>query len=965
MRIPVLTIFLGVFLASQSFGQLYQGPASGSIAGGVMVNTDDFSDAPIGPLPPSFVPNKFEVPLLPTPADLPPPLGPETFNASEYDPAESSLLGIPPIQLASFPGIPQTNSIPPDPHAAVGPNHIMTTVNTSFRISDKQGNTLKTITGSSWYGTTLASAGPFDPQIMYDHFHGRWIMLWDHLGTSTAYWLISVSDDDDPLGTWYNWALPAHLNGSTASGNWGDYPGIGFDQDALYIVSREFSFPGFYQYPKLRIVATDQLYQNNAGPVTWTDMWAIEDLSGFIHDGLRPTVVFSDPVDYFLLAPTTFGGSNSYFVLYRLANPITAPVLTAVHVPVAAWTSAPNANQLGGGSLLVEGGGTRMRHAAVYKDSSIWGAHAVANGAYSSVRYLRINTTTNTVLEDARLGATGYWHFYPALMVDADENVAITFSRSSTTEYIGAGMMWRLATDPVGLQPATIFKAGEANYQQDFGSGRNRWGDYMSISLDPSAPNSFWMFTEYAESPSSTWGTWVYSARLVPFPDQYVLTSPTSHEFGLKEIGVEPETLDVSVFNAGTPNLMISTISNSHPAYTLIGLPSFPVTLSTFDSIAFSVVFDPLVHGDAPDSIVVVSNDPANPSAPIYLSGRGIDIEPAQAGIMYAASGTQDGNLYSINISTGAATLIGPLGIDEIQGLAVHPSSNELYGIVLGSVASTLYRLAPSYGDALMKATVPVGNLRSIAFSDAGILYGATTSGQFYEIDHETGAANLLGTAPGIIYSGLSQSPTSGLFYGSVRGVVGRDRIFLVNPANGDTTLLGNTGDSQVTPSLAFAPNGVLYGLKGVGATENSLITIDTLTAAGTVVGLSGVSGLASIGMRTDSMGTTSVSPIQDGLVPEVYSVSQNYPNPFNPSTEIVFGLPQQSQVRLAVYNLLGQEVRLLADGTFPAGSHVATWNGLNGAGNAMASGIYFYRLEARGNDAAPFVEVRKMLLLR
>ena len=588
-----------------------------------------------------------------------------------------------------------------------------------------------------------------------------------------------------------------------------------------------------------------------------------------------------------------------------------------------------------------------MRHAAVYRDSSIWGSHAVANGANSSIRYLRFSTASNTVLEDARLGATGYYHFYPALMVDADENVAITFSRCSNSEYVGAGMMWRLATDPVGLQPATIFKEGEAYYQQDFGSGRNRWGDYMSASLDPVEPNTFWFLTEYAESPSSQWGTWVLSTRLVPFPSQTVLPVPNTHDFGLQEVGVEPETLDVSVFNVGAPNLMVSGVSNSNPAYTLIGLPGFPVSLSTFDSIAFQVVFDPPANGDAVDSIIVTSNDPANPMLSIHLDGRGVDIEPAQAGVMYAASGPANGNLYGMNIATGEATLIGSLGVPEVQGLAIRPGTNELYGIVLGSVAGTLYRLAPMYGDALPQASVPVANLRAIAFSTTGVLYGATTAGALYEIDPETGDADLVGTSTGVIYSGLSQSPTSELFYGSVRGVVGRDRIFLVNETNGDTTLLGVTGDNQITPSLAFAPNGVLYGLKGAGAVENTLITIDTLTAAGTLVGMTGVTGLVSIAMRTDSM-VTSVRPSDDDQLPEVYSLSQNYPNPFNPSTEIVFGLPQQSQVRLAVYNVLGQEVRLLANGTFPAGSHVATWDGLNGAGNAMASGIYFYRIEAR-----------------
>jgi hypothetical protein len=386
--------------------------------------------------------------------------------------------------------------------------------------------------------------------------------------------------------------------------------------------------------------------------------------------------------------------------------------------------------------------------------------------------------------------------------------------------------------------------------------------------------------------------------------------------------------------------------------------------VSTFDSVAFDVVFDPLAHGDAVDSIVIASNDPLNPSAKIYLDGRGIVIGTAQAGVMYSASGPTDGSLYSVNTSTAAATLIGPHGLNEIQGLAIHPATHELWGIVLGVTESTLYRVAAAHGDALLKVTVPVANMRTIAFSESGTLYGATTSGGLYELDTETGDATLIGTSAGINYSGLSQSPTSQLFYASVRGVIGRDRIFIVDTTNGDTTLVGNTGDDTVTPSLAFTANGVLYGLKGISTQENSLILVDTLTGAGTEIGLCGVAGLTSLAIRTDSM-VTSVSPIGEGQVPAVYSLSQNYPNPFNPTTEIVFGLPVQSEVRLAIYNVLGQEVRVLADRIFTAGSHVATWDGLNGAGNAMASGMYFYRIEARGDQAAPFTEVRKMLLLR
>ena len=185
-----------------------------------------------------------------------------------------------------------------------------------------------------------------------------------------------------------------------------------------------------------------------------------------------------------------------------------------------------------------------------------------------------------------------------------------------------------------------------------------------------------------------------------------------------------------------------------------------------------------------------------------------------------------------------------------------------------------------------------------------------------------------------------------------------------MDTATGDTTFIGRTGDFADTPYLAFGPTGTLYGLKGVSPQENSLITIDTLTAAGTVVGLSGVSGLTSIVIRTDSI-VTSVHQTPDAGIPSSFELAQNYPNPFNPSTEIVFGLPSQSDVRLTVFNVLGQEVRVLVKGELPAGSHTATWDGRNNAGVSQASGLYFYKMEAVGGTAGRFSEIRKMLLVR
>ncbi len=83
--------------------------------------------------------------------------------------------------------------------------------------------------------------------------------------------------------------------------------------------------------------------------------------------------------------------------------------------------------------------------------------------------------------------------------------------------------------------------------------------------------------------------------------------------------------------------------------------------------------------------------------------------------------------------------------------------------------------------------------------------------------------------------------------------------------------------------------------------------------------------------------------------VPVSMTLEQNYPNPFNPSTTIGYSLPERATVELAVYNLLGGKVAVLEQGEREAGMHAAVWNGRNGAGLPVASGLYVYRLTAGG----------------
>jgi hypothetical protein len=95
--------------------------------------------------------------------------------------------------------------------------------------------------------------------------------------------------------------------------------------------------------------------------------------------------------------------------------------------------------------------------------------------------------------------------------------------------------------------------------------------------------------------------------------------------------------------------------------------------------------------------------------------------------------------------------------------------------------------------------------------------------------------------------------------------------------------------------------------------------------------------------------------------LPQAYTLQQNYPNPFNSSTVIRFALPTSQDVELAIYNLAGQKVATLVDGTRQAATYTVRWDGRDVSGHDLASGVYLYRLRAGGEQ----VQTRKLVLIR
>ncbi len=137
-------------------------------------------------------------------------------------------------------------------------------------------------------------------------------------------------------------------------------------------------------------------------------------------------------------------------------------------------------------------------------------------------------------------------------------------------------------------------------------------------------------------------------------------------------------------------------------------------------------------------------------------------------------------------------------------------------------------------------------------------------------------------------------------------------------------------------------------------------ITPSNVSISSTIVAFSTSELYAAIAIVGAPSGATGA--VDEAELPRAYSLDQNYPNPFNPTTTIGYALPQESQVKLTVYNLLGQEVRSLVSGGQGAGLHSVGFS----AGD-LPSGVYFYRLQASSqlNHGSTFSDVRRMIFLK
>jgi PKD repeat protein len=460
------------------------------------------------------------------------------------------------------------NSIPPDVHGAAGPEHLMVTLNTETRIMDKAGNPLSAInTGSFWF--PLPGAGDsFDPKVLYDPYENRWIFVMpssSNVVSSTLF--IAVSETSDPTGDWLLYAFDT----DPLNTHWFDYPSYGFNKKWIVVSGNMFG-EGFYNI--LMVFDKHELYEGstNAGYSRYE-----------VHDAFTivPAITYDADAEDLYMVSTASGntGGYGYINLFRISGMVGSEVLenlglVGIPYPWESWVGN-NGNfspQLGSDEKINSGDG-RMQD-VIYRNGKIWATHHVflpiEDPERSAIQWWELGTD-GTILQRGRVDdETGTYHFtFPCIAVNGQEDVMIGYCSFSAQQYASSSYSFRYAGDPPDvLRDRYQFKDGLAPYFKNFGSERNRWGDFTATTVDPVNDLDFWTIQEYAELPDASydrWGTWWAKINVDAVPQAHfssnITTVPVNSGVNFTdETKYEPSSWQW-IFEGGQP----ATSTEQHP----------------------------------------------------------------------------------------------------------------------------------------------------------------------------------------------------------------------------------------------------------------------------------------------------------------------------------------------------------------------------------------------------------------
>ncbi len=432
---------------------------------------------------------------------------------------------------------------PSDTTGAGGAAHVMTAVNVSYAVYPRSTLTdppavvppLVSGTLESLFPGLQAGAFVFDPKVVYDHYTGRFILafLSGHgrpftPGTESSRLLV-VSIPDATASDQSTWCL-RDINADQMRGDgkqFGDYPGLGFDRNFVYVTTNQFDFGRTEQFRYSQIMAIGKTRLNTcAGTLKLRSFGRREtsDPSGAPAFTIQPAVTESElglgDVEYF----ASFQESSCGFLcgkrltIWRVKKAGRGLDLATDEVNVPPGRMAPLGTQRDGSPMCNpiehcwDAGDLRLVTAFYDADRDrLYTAHAVRSDIApgdgyieAAIRWYEIDPSPikrSHVTRTGIIGESGRDSGWPSIATDNGGNLFVNFNRAGAPvpgEYLSSAV----ATIPPGstVPSATlILVPGEALYVDETGRPQ-RWGDYTAVNRDPLDPFDIWTVNQYARS---------------------------------------------------------------------------------------------------------------------------------------------------------------------------------------------------------------------------------------------------------------------------------------------------------------------------------------------------------------------------------------------------------------------------------------------------------------------------------
>jgi hypothetical protein len=618
--------------------------------------------------------------------------------------------------------------LPPDTNGDIGPNHYVQVVNTQIAVYDRSGalqpgfpkniNTLW-----SGLGGNCAATNDGDPIALYDHLADRWFVSQFSLPNypnGPFYQCLAVSQSPDPTGSYYEYDF------QWSSSDMNDYPHFGVWPDGYYMTVHNFTNGASWHgqgvavferdamlagNPAARMVQFETLYNvnppcsNNYGGMLPSHLEGPAPAAGtpnyFMEADAQNEICSGDPssvkiwqfhIDWTTPGNSTFGNASA-----GNAGPPNSVVNVTNFTRLCPTTSS--CVPQGGTTRRLDGLGDRLMYRVAYRNFGAYDAvvlnHSASVSGIAGIRWYEIHDLSSpTLIQQSTYNPDSTYRWMGSVNLDASNDIAVGFSASDSTINPQIRYAGRLVGDPIntlGQGEATMLAGG--GHQT---STSNRWGDYSSLSVDPTDQCTFWFTTEYYSATStSNWNTEVGNFK---FPSCNSCTPPASPNAGSNSPICAGQTLQLTAStvtgatyswtgpNGFSSNLQNPTIPNATTADA--GAYSVTATVSNCASLpaTTSVTVNP-----TPDATITAASTVCAGS-----TGDTASVPGAGAGATYAwtitnGSITGGNGTNSITYTAGTA---GSLSLDITVTTAAGCSSPGSKSVTVNAIPS-----APTAGN--------------------------------------------------------------------------------------------------------------------------------------------------------------------------------------------------------------------------------------------------------------------------